>query len=105
MARSAVVVDKDYLKHDPGKFHPERPERIRVLLDLADELDNQKFHILPPKSANRTDVGLCHSPDYINFLESTSKTHRYALDGDTITSRDSFAVGLLAVGGFLRLLD
>src|SRR5499427_1319611 len=105
MARSAVVVDKDYLKHDPGKFHPERPERIRVLLDLADELDNQKFHILPPKSATRTDVELCHSPDYINFLESTSKTHRYALDGDTITSRDSFAVGLLAVGGFLRLLD
>jgi acetoin utilization deacetylase AcuC-like enzyme len=105
MARSAVVVDKDYLKHDPGKFHPERPERIRVLLDLADELDKQKFHILPPKGATRTDVELCHSPDYINFLESTSKTDRYALDGDTITSRDSFAVGLLAVGGFLRLLD
>ena len=105
MARSAVVVDKDYLKHDPGEFHPERPERIRVLLDLADTLDNQKFHILPPKSATRTDVALCHSLDYINLLESTSKTNRYALDGDTITSRDSFAVGLLAVGGFLRLLD
>jgi acetoin utilization deacetylase AcuC-like enzyme len=105
MARSAVVVDKDYLKHDPGEFHPERPERIRVLLDLADTLDNQKFDILPPESATRTDVELCHSPDYINLLESTSKTNRYALDGDTITSRDSFAVGLLAVGGFLRLLD
>jgi len=105
MARSAVVVDKDYLKHDPGEFHPERPERIRVLLDLADTLDNQKFDILPPKSATRTDVELCHSQDYINLLESTSKTNRYALDGDTITSRDSFAVGLLAVGGFLRLLD
>jgi len=105
MARTAVVADKDYLKHDPGEFHPERPERIRVLLDLADKLDDEKFHILPPRSATRADVELCHSPDYISLLESTSRTNRYALDGDTIVSRDSFAVGLLAVGGFLRLLD
>jgi acetoin utilization deacetylase AcuC-like enzyme len=105
MTRSAVVVDSDYLKHDPGEFHPERPERIRVLLDLADHLDNEKFQILPPKSATRADIELCHSPDYIDLLEATSKANHYALDGDTITSRDSFAVGLLAVGGFLRLLD
>ena len=38
MARSAVVVDPEYLKHEPGEFHPERPERIRVLLDLAEKL-------------------------------------------------------------------
>ena len=105
MSPSAVVVDNDYLKHDPGEFHPERPERIRVLLDLADELDSEKFHILPPKSATRTDIESCHGPDYINLVESTSKTNHYALDGDTLTSRDSFAVGLLAVGGFLQLLD
>ena len=105
MTRSAVVVDSDYLKHDPGELHPERPERIRVLLDLADELNHEKFHILPPRSATRADIELCHQPDYINLLESTSKTNHYALDGDTITCRDSFAVGLLAVGGFLRLLD
>ena len=105
MTRSAVVVDRDYLKHDPGEFHPERPERIRVLLDLAERLDSDKFHILPPKSATRSDIELCHQPDYIALVESTAKANHYALDGDTITSRDSFAVGLLAVGGFLRLLD
>src|SRR5262245_2265858 len=36
MARTAVVVDRQYLKHDAGPSHPERPERIQVLLDLAD---------------------------------------------------------------------
>lgn len=105
MVPTAVVVDNDYLKHDPGKSHPERPDRIRVLLDLAKELDSQKFCILPPKSATRIDIESCHAPDYINLVESTSKTNRYALDGDTVTSRDSFAVGSLAVGGFLQLLD
>jgi acetoin utilization deacetylase AcuC-like enzyme len=105
MAPSAVVVDADYLKHEPGEFHPERPERIRALLDLAEKLDKQKFEILPPKPARRSDLESCHGSDYVSLVESTSKTNHYALDGDTITCRDSFGVGLLAVGGFLRLID
>jgi acetoin utilization deacetylase AcuC-like enzyme len=105
VARSAVVVDPEYLKHEPGEFHPERPERIQVLLELADKLDHQKFQILPPKAASRSVIEVCHGADYVKLIESTSKTNHYALDGDTITCRDSFGVGLLAVGGFLRLLD
>jgi acetoin utilization deacetylase AcuC-like enzyme len=105
MSRTAVVVDADYLKHDPGEFHPERPERIEVLLGLARELDSEKFQLLPPKSASRSEIELCHDPDYIRLVESTSNRNGYALDGDTVTSRDSFAVGLLAVGGFLRVLE
>ncbi len=53
MARSAVVIDPEYLKHDPGEFHPERPERIRALLDLAEKLDKNRFQILPPKAASK----------------------------------------------------
>jgi acetoin utilization deacetylase AcuC-like enzyme len=105
MAPTAVVVDRDYLKHDPGEGHPERPERIRILLDLAAEIDRQKFSLLPPTVATRADVELHHGAEYVALVESTSKTNRYALDGDTITCRDSFSIGLLAVGGFLRLLD
>ncbi|MGH7828186.1 MAG: histone deacetylase family protein [Candidatus Binatia bacterium] len=105
MAQTAVVVDRDYLKHDPGDGHPERPERIRILLDLAEDLDRQRFNLLPPKAATKADIESQHGVEYVALVESTSKTNRYALDGDTTTSRDSFGVGLLAVGGFLRLLD
>jgi acetoin utilization deacetylase AcuC-like enzyme len=105
MRQTAVVVDRDYLKHEPGEFHPERPERIQVLLDYTDRLDSGRFQILPPKVATRADIESCHGADYISLLESTSQVNQYALDGDTVTSRDSFGVGLLAVGGFLRLLD
>lgn len=105
IARSAVVIDADFLKHDPGPFHPERPERLQTLLDLAAGLDTTSFRLLPPRQASRAEVGYCHGGDYIERLQATSKITRYALDGDTVTCPDSFGTGLLAVGGFLRLLD
>ncbi len=105
MPPSAVVIDREFLKHEPGDFHPERPERITALLDIAKELDPERYKILPPRAAQREEIESCHSSEYIQLLQETSRTNRYALDGDTITSRDSFGTGLLAVGGFLNLLD
>ncbi|HEX9273880.1 MAG TPA: histone deacetylase, partial [Candidatus Binatia bacterium] len=69
MARSAVMVDPEYLKHEPGEFHPERPERIRALIDLADKLDKNRFQILPPKAASRSDIESCHGADYVKLVE------------------------------------
>jgi acetoin utilization deacetylase AcuC-like enzyme len=103
--QAAIVADPGFLKHDPGSGHPERPERIKALLDLAAGLDAAKFKTLTPEPAAREEIELCHAAEYVNLIEATSQKNRYALDGDTITSRDSFSVALLAVGGFLRLLD
>ncbi|MGH7832951.1 MAG: histone deacetylase family protein [Candidatus Binatia bacterium] len=105
MARSAIVIDRDYLKHDPGYGHPERAERLETLLELSDQVDRDRFALLKPRAASREEIALIHSKDYIELLQATSETNRYALDGDTVTSRDSFGVGLLATGGFLKLLD
>jgi acetoin utilization deacetylase AcuC-like enzyme len=105
MGKSAVVIDREYLKHLTGDGHPERPERIQALLDLAEGLDAAKFQLVPPRAATRAEIELVHAPEHVRLVESTSRLNHYALDGDTITSRDSFGVGLLAAGGFLRLLD
>ncbi|MDH3443536.1 MAG: histone deacetylase [Deltaproteobacteria bacterium] len=105
MAKTAVVIDKEYLKHLPGEFHPERPERIKKLLDLTASLDGSAFRLLPPRAATRAEIEACHSADHFALVESTSRENQFALDGDTVTCRDSFGVGLLAVGGFLNLLD
>ena len=105
MAKPAVVIDPAYLKHLPGDSHPERPERIQVLLDLANALEREKFNLLAPRAATRAEIESIHEPAHVRLVESTSSVNHYALDGDTITSRDSFAVSVLAAGGFLRLLD
>jgi acetoin utilization deacetylase AcuC-like enzyme len=99
------VIDRDYLKHDTGYGHPERAERLETLLELSEEVDRDRFALLKPRAASREEIGLIHSADYVELLEATSERNRYALDGDTVTSRDSFGVGLLATGGFLKLLD
>jgi acetoin utilization deacetylase AcuC-like enzyme len=88
--RSAVVIDREYLKHQPGIGHPERPERIQALLKLTEELDTRRFQLLPPTAAKRADIESCHSAEYVALVESTSKANQYALDGDTLTCRDSF---------------
>jgi acetoin utilization deacetylase AcuC-like enzyme len=105
MRRSAILIDREFLKHSPGRGHPERPERLRVLLDLAESLDPARFQLLPGRAASISEIELCHDPKYIELVESTAGLSQYALDGDTITSQDSFAVALQATGGFLRLLD
>lgn len=105
MGKTAVVVDKAYLKHQPGEAHPERPERVKVLLDLAAELDRGKFQLLVPKPANRADIEATHGKEYVQLIESTTAHDVFALDGDTITCRDSFSVSVLAVGGLLHLID
>lgn len=107
MPRSAIVADPVFLKHQPGPHHPESPQRIRTLLDLAGEVVEQsdRFELLPVRAAVQEELELCHGPGYIEQVRATSQHNQFALDGDTITCRDSFGVALMAVGGFLQLLD
>jgi acetoin utilization deacetylase AcuC-like enzyme len=105
MAKPLIVIDQAYLKHLPGESHPERPERIQALLDLAGDLDRAVFDFASPRAATRAEVERVHDDEHVRLVESTSKHNAFALDGDTITCRDSFGVALLAVGGFLTLLD
>src|ERR1044072_4899356 len=104
MAKIGVVIDPAYLKHLPGHSHPERREGVEVLLDLANGLDREKFNLLAPRAATRAEIEGIHEPEHVRLVESTSSRNHYALDGDTITSRDSFAVTVLAPGGLLRML-
>jgi len=105
MSRSAVVIDPEFLKHEPGEFHPERPERLKALLELTRALHGGMIQILPPRQATLAEIEACHGSQYMDLIRSTSETNRYALDGDTVTCADSFGTAVLAVGGFLRLLE
>lgn len=95
-----------YLDHDPGRGHPERPERLQAVLDgihdadLAEALDHAA-----PRPATRSDVERVHVPAHFDLIERSSGAGGGWLDGDTATSSASFEAALLAAGAGLTAID
>lgn len=95
-----------YLDHDPGRGHPERPERLQAVLDgihdadLAEALDHAA-----PRPATRSDVERVHVPAHFDLIERSSGAGGGWLDGDTATSGASFEAALLAAGAGLTAID
>jgi acetoin utilization deacetylase AcuC-like enzyme len=105
MHRTAIVTDRRYLKHFAGRSHPERPERIEVMIQMAESLKRDHLLFRAPRAATREEVALCHRPDYIAVVERTSHLDRFDFDPDTHTSRDSYQTALLAAGGVLTAAE
>lgn len=97
---AGFITHPDYLKHDPGPGHPERPDRIPAVLDrietcgFADDL----LRITPePVSADL--LSRVHSATYIERVRATAREGGGMLDPDTAVSTASYEVALLAAGG------
>jgi acetoin utilization deacetylase AcuC-like enzyme len=85
--------------HDPGRGHPERPERIDAVLaalrspDLASAVAWHEASLAP-----RAQVELVHPARYLDTLERVAHGGGGALDADTIVSPDSWEAALAAAG-------
>jgi acetoin utilization deacetylase AcuC-like enzyme len=105
MVKTAIVTDRRYLKHFAGRTHPERPERVRVMIEMAESLDRAGLEFCPPREATLEEIALCHDREYIALVEKTSHVDRYDFDADTHTSRDTYGAALLAAGGALTAVE
>ncbi|HJN76969.1 MAG TPA: histone deacetylase [Myxococcota bacterium] len=92
-----IFSDLRMLDHDPGRRHPERPERLRAILDHlgANPVSDAALESALP--ATREDAELVHSASYVATLEYL-RGQRAQLDPDTSISPGSFDAALLAVG-------
>jgi acetoin utilization deacetylase AcuC-like enzyme len=104
MADTGIVIDRRYLEHDTGAGHPERPERIRVLLPLMDNAGGQVMAV-PAREATGDELALVHDGAYVEEVAATQRIPGFAFDADTPTSVRSYETARLAAGGFLALLD
>jgi len=103
MADTGFVLDERYTEHDTGYGHPERAERIDVLLSSIAE--GPGLCRLAPRMASADEVVLVHRDEHFERVERTRNFERYAFDADTPVSAGSFEAALLAVGGLLELGD
>jgi acetoin utilization deacetylase AcuC-like enzyme len=105
MLRTALVSDRRYLKHVAGRSHPERPERVAVMNEMAEKLRRAGILTLSPRAASIGELELCHDPAYVAEVKRTASMPRYDFDPDTHTSPESYETALLAAGGVLTAVE
>ena len=103
-ARTAIVIDPRYQSHATGHGHPERPERIGVLLPMVESLAAD-FTRLEARLASGQELAMVHDGAYVSTVEATQHRTQFAFDADTPTSPESYDTACLAAGGVLSLLD
>ena len=104
MADTGIVIDRRYLEHDTGMGHPERPERIQVLLPVITAAVETCTPI-PARTASGDELALVHDGAYVQEVAATQYKPGFAFDADTPTCERSYEIARLAAGGFLALLD
>jgi len=100
---TAIVIDPRMLAHDPGFGHPERPDRLRALLDHLD--DARALVRLGARPAAEDELVLVHTPAHVEHAAATAGHRRVALDPDTTTSPGSYEAARLAAGSVLVLCE
>ena len=101
---TGVVIDRRYMEHDMGAWHPESPARVEALLRMLEERPPVPFRRLEPRPATVEELAYVHERGYIDLVRSTAgKT--VSLDPDTVAGPKTWPTALLAAGGFLEALD
>ena len=100
---TALVYSDRYLRHDFGRGHPERPERLKAIVEGLKKAGywSPGVKVVEPTPAKREDVEFAHDREYVSLVERLSKRGE-PLDADTPTRRNSFELALLAAGGAIK---
>src|SRR5690242_15263048 len=98
---TGLVLDDRMLAHDPGRGHPERPDRLRVLLDRW--RDAAGFARVGARLATEDELARVHDPRHVERVAATAGEARTIFDADTAASARSYEAARLAAGGLVDL--
>jgi acetoin utilization deacetylase AcuC-like enzyme len=101
-----VIYSNEFLEHDTGRIHPERPDRLTAIVEsLKTVAWKNKLHWqLPTPAASRdviTQIQKIHEPEYIDRVRYLAQKGGGLLDMDTPVSSRSYEIALLAVSAWL----
>jgi acetoin utilization deacetylase AcuC-like enzyme len=100
---TGLMLDDRMLAHDPGRGHPERPDRLRVLLDRW--RDAAGFTHIGARPATEDELARVHDPRHVARVASTAGHARVVFDADTAASAQSYDAARLAAGGLVDLCE
>ncbi|MDC0558046.1 histone deacetylase family protein [Candidatus Pelagibacter ubique] len=104
--KTGLITSDTYQNHNTGDGHPEKIDRVTVVIDNFKKLDNKNLIWKKPSKFNRSLLEITHNSDYINFVEKSFPEKGLSfLDGDTIVSPGSKDATLDAVGSIITAID
>ena len=104
--KTGIITTDTYLNHNTGDGHPERADRVSVVINNLKKLRNKNLVWKKPSTFERKFLDITHSYDYINQVEKSFPKKGLAfLDGDTIISPGSKQATSDAVGSIITAID
>ena len=93
-------------RHDTGQGHPERPDRIRAVIEA---LSTDAFAGLDRREAPVAETGQlarAHAPAFVEaLLDAVPEEGRVRVDADTVMSADSGEASLRAAGAMVAAVE
>ena len=104
--KTGLITSDTYQNHNTGDGHPEKIDRVTVIIDNFKKLDNKDLVWKKPSKFDRSLLEITHNSDYINFVEKSFPEKGLSfLDGDTIVSPGSKDATSDAVGSIITAID
>ncbi len=98
---TAFIYHPDYLNHDTGYGHPERPDRLRASLAALQQSDVwDQLHHIDPTPATPEQIAYAHNPGYCEHIQQSCESE-IPLTYDTPVGYESYDIALLSTGGVL----
>ena len=107
MRPTGYVYDDRYLLHDPGSWHPERPDRLKAIQRALKDSGVMELLVpIQPYPAPLSWVERLHDPDYIRrFKEACEQGLEIFEVQDCGICPKSYDIALLAAGGVMAAVD
>ncbi|MGC2200295.1 MAG: histone deacetylase family protein [Stellaceae bacterium] len=93
-------------EHDPGRHHPESPERLRAVMTALEQPEFTRLERREAPTASIEDLLRVHSRRHVDrILGSVPKSGHVAIDADTVVSPASGQAALRAAGAVAAAVD
>jgi acetoin utilization deacetylase AcuC-like enzyme len=103
--KTAIITTDTFVNHSTGLGHPERADRVSVIVDNLKKFKKQLIWKKPTKF-DRKFLNITHNNKYVDMIESSFPKKGFSyLDGDTVISPGSKEATLDAVGSIITAID
>ena len=103
--KTGIITTNTFLNHNTGLGHPERADRVSVIIDNLKKFE-KKLIWKKPITFDKKFLKITHSSKYINMVEDSFPKKGFSyLDGDTVVSPGSKEATFDAVGSIISAID